>query len=538
MPGKGEKMKKIMYCLLFALLFTFGKQTEAATLQNNEIIQFQDGFNQENYQPFNLEYPEKAKGWKAGVYYRRQPKKSYGDKYFRIEQGNLVVQSQMWQEPARIGKPIPYHNTGGMMWDAENADYEVEVTFENPTKEAYRVYVKGNDMIQTGYETISPNQSQTVKFTVSVVYGKLELLFIVPQSVAAVEQSVWKEAYISQIKIQKKERESKGRIPTIFIAGDSTAATMDGSYSPREGWGQELHRYIRHHGKTKVTKREEPGYEVGWYEYRMNSAVIENRATSGESTNSFRDTGKFDSILNKIKPGDFVLVQFSSNDCRDNVPYKNTSVSKFKQNLRYFADGVKQRGGKCIFLSSVPRWRYTKGEKILSVALPYRRTMQKTAAECGIPFVDIGKITDEFFTVLGKEASREFYMVLPKKTYSNYPAGLTDISHFRIQGARKVAQIVASELQKRNIGGLSSLIKVEKNYYKGLSRTVPVKSVKKKNSKKTVLKWKNVKYANRYTVLKYNKKSKHYVKMGTTKKNSYVLKTGKRSGKYMVRVEF
>lgn len=510
-------MKKFIYCIVCVLLLSFGQEIEAATLQKEELIQFEDTLDNHSYKVITIDYPDKAKGWKDGVYYKRKLYKNYGNKYVYIEQGNLVAQSQYWEEPARIGKDIAYANTGGLVWGAENADYEIEVTFVNPTKDPYQVFVKGNSMLQTDRYIIQPDESITTKFTVSVVYGKLELNFIVPQKASRVEQAVWNKAYVKRIKICKKEKEQKGRIPTIFISGDSTAATMDRKYYPREGWGQELYRYIKHHGTVKV-KNNEPGYEAGWYEYRMNTAIIENRATSGESTNNFRDTGKFDSILNKIKPGDFVLVQFSSNDIRDNVPYKNTSVKRYQENLRYFAEGVKQRGGKCIFLSSVPRCKFTKSKQAVSTALSYRRAMKQIAGEYHIPFLNIGKIMDEMLTVLGKEAAREFYMLLPKGVYSNYPTGLQDASHFRSRGAKKVAQVIAGEIQKSNIKGVSSLVKSGENYYKGLNRTVPIKSIKKKNGNKIELRWKNIKYASCYKILKYSKKEKSISKLEQPKR--------------------
>lgn len=532
-------MRNIIYCIVCVLLFSFGQKTEAATLQTEQVIQFEDTLDNQSYKVVSMDYPDKAKGWSNGVYHKRKEYKSSANKYFHVEQGNLAAQSQYWEEPAAIGKNIAYANTGGLMWDAENADYEVEVTFVNPTKEAYQVFVKGNGMLQTDHQNVNPGQRETVKFTISVVYGKLELNFIVPQKADSVEQAVWKNSYINQIKINKKAPEQRGRIPTIFIAGDSTAATMrKKDYFPREGWGQELYQYVKHHGSVKEKKYNEPGYEVGWYEYRMDTAVVENRATSGESTNNFRDTGKFDSILNKIKPGDFVLIQFSHNDIRTNVPYKNTSVKKYKENLRYFADGVKQRGGSCVFLSSVPRWKYTKAKKAVSTALPYRRAMKQIAQEYHIPFLDVGSIMDEMIAVLGKEAARGFYMVLPKEVYANYPTGLSDQSHFRSRGAKKVAQVIAGEMQKSNVRGLSSLIKVDTNYYKGLSRTVPIQSVKKMNSGKLEIRWRKIRHADRYSLLKYNKKEGKYVRIKSTRANKCTIKSKHKKGKYRIRAKF
>ena len=79
---------------------------------------------------------------------------------------------------------------------------------------------------------------------------------------------------------------------TIFIAGDSTAAERDTSNNNQErGWGQMFQNY-----------------------FNKNFVVIDNHARGGRSSKSFIDEGRWDAILQKMKKGDYAIIQFGHND--------------------------------------------------------------------------------------------------------------------------------------------------------------------------------------------------------------------------------
>ncbi|MCA9265747.1 MAG: rhamnogalacturonan acetylesterase, partial [Planctomycetales bacterium] len=77
-------------------------------------------------------------------------------------------------------------------------------------------------------------------------------------------------------------------LPTLFIASDSTAATGN---SVTRGWGAVLIDYF---------DRE-----------RIN---IINRAVGGRSFRSFTREGRWDQIVEALKPGDYVIIEFGHND--------------------------------------------------------------------------------------------------------------------------------------------------------------------------------------------------------------------------------
>ena len=78
-------------------------------------------------------------------------------------------------------------------------------------------------------------------------------------------------------------------LPTVFIAGDSTAARGNGN--TQEGWGVPFAAYF---DPTRVN--------------------VVNRARGGRSSRTFITEGAWDQLLAEVKAGDTVLIQFGHND--------------------------------------------------------------------------------------------------------------------------------------------------------------------------------------------------------------------------------
>jgi lysophospholipase L1-like esterase len=93
---------------------------------------------------------------------------------------------------------------------------------------------------------------------------------------------------ISQARAQEAQVVPVGECPTLFIAGDSTAAINSAS---QRGWG------------------------VGFQEYFDSAKLtIVNGAKSGLSSRTFVTSGAWDAIISKVKPNDYVIIQFGHND--------------------------------------------------------------------------------------------------------------------------------------------------------------------------------------------------------------------------------
>ncbi|PPQ73100.1 hypothetical protein CVT24_009436 [Panaeolus cyanescens] len=75
---------------------------------------------------------------------------------------------------------------------------------------------------------------------------------------------------------------------TVYLAGDSTMAKGGGGFTGSDGWGQYLGQFL-------------------------NIPVV-NMAIGGRSARSFTEEGRFNTIINTVKSGDFVVIEFGHND--------------------------------------------------------------------------------------------------------------------------------------------------------------------------------------------------------------------------------
>src|ERR671927_136687 len=70
--------------------------------------------------------------------------------------------------------------------------------------------------------------------------------------------------------------------PTLFIIGDSTVRNEDSM--GHRGWGSHIANYL---DTTKIS--------------------VSNQAMAGRSTRTFIKEGRWDKVINAIKPGDFLI---------------------------------------------------------------------------------------------------------------------------------------------------------------------------------------------------------------------------------------
>ena len=213
-----------------------------------------------------------------------------------------------------------------------------------------------------------------------------------------------------------------GRPPrrTVYVAGDSTAATYATADVPRAGWGQALPVFLR-----------------------PEIAVV-NGALSGASSKSFADLGRLDLILAAIQPGDTLVVSFGHNDEKSEDPARYTTpYGTFQDYLRRYLDGARAKRAHPILVTPVERRRFTAdGVPYLSHG-EYPDAMRALAGETGTPLIDLTALSFALWGRLGPDATKEYFLWLDPGESPNYPAGVSDNTHFQAHGAIEVARLVA-----------------------------------------------------------------------------------------------
>lgn len=225
---------------------------------------------------------------------------------------------------------------------------------------------------------------------------------------------------------------------TIFMIGDSTMAdrTVEKGNLER-GWGQMLSRFF------------------------TEDVSIDNHAACGRSTRSFINEGRWQTVLEKLKDGDYVIIQFGHNDEKTDTTLHTLPGSSFDDNLRKFIRESRDKGAKPILMNSIVRRNYPpspnikfqyvyekEGNILVNSHGEYINSPRKVAKEMNVPFIDMARLTHDLVSQMGPEKSKKLFMWVPIGKYSRYPKGKTDNTHLNIYGSKVIARIAAEAIGK------------------------------------------------------------------------------------------
>ncbi len=212
---------------------------------------------------------------------------------------------------------------------------------------------------------------------------------------------------------------------TIYICGDSTAATYAPERAPINGWGQVLGEFL-------------PGVRV------------DNRAVGGRSTKSFLAEGRLQAIEQVIQPGDLLLIQFTHNDTSDLVWRHTDPHTSFADYLSIYVDTARIHGAIPVLMTPIPR-RYWRNGALLESHGEYPAAIRRLAMMKNVPLIEIYNQATAHIRALGDEASAKLYMHVEPGVFPDYPDGQTDDTHTRRPGAETYARMTADALRAMHL---------------------------------------------------------------------------------------
>lgn len=239
----------------------------------------------------------------------------------------------------------------------------------------------------------------------------------------------------------------KDRTTTIFMIGDSTMANKDISHDRKErGWGMALQCFFD------------------------DNIRIDNHAVNGRSSLSFINEGRWDTVLNRMRPGDYVIIQFGHNDEKPQPDRHTDPGSTFDYNLAKFVREARERGGIPVLMNAVVRRNFAKvapkndddealrnttfkdanglieSDSLKDTHGLYRVAPRDVAQRMNVHFVDANRITHDLEQGLGTEASKKLHMWFLPGEEPSVPKGRQDNTHYNVYGAHVVARLLADAL--------------------------------------------------------------------------------------------
>ena len=217
---------------------------------------------------------------------------------------------------------------------------------------------------------------------------------------------------------------------TIFVAGDSTAATYN--KPDHQGWGGVLQTF-----------------------FNEQSIKVDNRARGGRSTRTFIAEGLWQKLIDDVQAGDIVFIQFGHNDsspinddrrARGTIPGigtesvdihnlltdKDETIYSFGYYIRKMVSDVKAKNATPILMSLTAR-NLWKNHRIERGSGQYGAWMYQLAWELDTAFIDLTNPVADQLEALGKEKTAQMYT--------------KDYVHFNPIGAELHASTVVAALK-------------------------------------------------------------------------------------------
>ena len=227
--------------------------------------------------------------------------------------------------------------------------------------------------------------------------------------------------------------------PTVFILGDSTVQSYRASYAPQQGWGYYLADYFN------------------------GNVNVDNRSMAGRSTKKAYDEGRWQSLADSLKSGDYVLIQFAINDAGKsnadryapvcgNVNYP--SEGSYEWYMTQFINGAKAKGATPILVTTVigmNAYNSSSG-RFTNSYTDYCNACKNLASKYSIPCIDLNTIMVNHYNSVGYNTALSYHL-------KGAVQGSTDGTHFCEKGANIVAGLVAQAIKNQQISGLSGYVK-------------------------------------------------------------------------------
>lgn len=251
----------------------------------------------------------------------------------------------------------------------------------------------------------------------------------------------------SQNSVQKAAAKQNKNVTHIYLIGDSTMADYTGDYEPGKdymkvrypiaGWGQVFQPFFVKDSLAALR----PGIKT-------DSVIVIDRAHGGRSTRTFFQEGRWRYVYEHLEPNDYVIMQFGHNDGSEKHPDRYINIQGYKEFLRLFVSQTREKGGNPVIVTPVARNYPWKDGKLQNVHGDYWQAALDTAKEMNVPYIDLNKLSMDYFTQKGQEyVTSHYFMNLPAGMYEAYPEGQKDNTHFQPEGAKVVAALVYKEFK-------------------------------------------------------------------------------------------
>ena len=221
----------------------------------------------------------------------------------------------------------------------------------------------------------------------------------------------------------KEETADNAALPTLFLVGDSTVRIGGGNKNGMTGWGERIAQFF---DTEKIS--------------------VINRAIGGRSARTFYTEGRWENVLNELKSGDTIIIQFGHNDGgrvgdprnkhRADAPGTGPEtlpdsmddgtvmqVHTFGWYLNEMVSSAKAKGATVILCAPVPhKDRWESGRDFEDHAAWGKEVAEKN----GVHFIDLTMVITKGYKEVGSETVETFFA--DKRTHASEAGAIFNAS--------------------------------------------------------------------------------------------------------------
>lgn len=212
-------------------------------------------------------------------------------------------------------------------------------------------------------------------------------------------------------------------MPNIYLIGDSLTHDYNFKCYPQCGMGEIIRKYAK------------------------DDVKVLNYSHYGLSTKGFLAQGRFEPIKKSISKEDLLIIILGTNDEIIDNPLKYTDKdTEYLSNIDIFCNEALSNNAIPIVVSSPAKFEFD-GDKVKNVHNGYPESLINHAINKGYYYVDLHKLSIKLYQKLGQDASK-LHLIYPKNIYKRYPDGVEDHTHYNYNGAKIIAELLLSDLER------------------------------------------------------------------------------------------
>lgn len=223
---------------------------------------------------------------------------------------------------------------------------------------------------------------------------------------------------------------------TVFVAGDSTVQSYPASAAPQEGWGQELAPFFD--AAARISNQALAGRSSRTFLYNVvkdssGKVVVDSSGKpllEKDASGHLVDATRWARIKANVKAGDYLLVQFGTNDSSSGNVERYCTIPDFKGFLTLMIDTIRAKGATPILVTPTAQ-RSANNSRLL----PYANAIRELGSTKAVAVLDLNARSYEFVSTASATTLDTIFL----------PG---DITHFQKAGAIEMAQLVSAELRR------------------------------------------------------------------------------------------